>query len=343
MKQMLRAGFYAACMAVLLPVTFWMLANKAGTLQQASAGADTEAPVPERREAERPKPEQSTRTMDADNLVWLEEDGKLRQLPLRDYLVGVIMGELPPSFISAAVEAQAVAARTFTLRQLQEGKHDGYLCDNASCCQAWLPESEARARMGDAVYDQWYAQVIEAIDTTDGQVLTYDGTLIDALFFSCSGGRTEAAAEVWGGDVPYLVPVDSPGEESAPRYCAQTDWPASVFREAILAACPEAGLSGSPETWLGEAEHTSGGGVARMRIGEAELEGTALRSILGLNSTLFTMRVEGENICITTYGSGHRVGLSQYGAQAMAQNGADYCQILMHYYPGAELTSVPEQ
>lgn len=340
MKRILQAGFLAACMAVLLPAVLWVVARKVELPALAEPVEAEPLPVREDEPAEG-QTEEETLAFDKAQLVQLESDGALRQLPLRDYLAGVLMGELPPSFDSEAVAAQAVAARTFTLRQLQQGKHDGFLCDDAACCQAWLPEEQAREKLGDTLYEQWYVRVLDAIDRTDGQVLTYDGALIEALFFSCSGGRTEAAAEVWGGDMPYLVPVDSPGEEDAPRYCTRTEWTAADFRAAILTACPEAGLSGPPETWLGECEHTSGGGVKQVRIGEEEFSGASLRAILGLRSTLFTLQAKGDTISITTYGSGHRVGMSQYGAQAMAMDGADYKQILAHYYPETELITLP--
>ena len=167
---------------------------------------------------------------------------------------------------------------------------------------------------------------------TAGQVLTYKGELIEAVYFSSSGGTTEAAVAVWGADYPYLQSVESPGEEAS-RYHRDT----VVFRKEDLQGLLDRDLPGEPEDWFGETAYTAGGGVATLDIAGETYTGTELRTLLGLRSTAFSIRVEGDTITITTQGYGHRVGMSQYGANAMAQSGAAYDAILAHYYPGTEL------
>ena len=171
---------------------------------------------------------------------------------------------------------------------------------------------------------------------TDGQVLVYDGGLIDATFFSCSGGRTETAVEVWGSDVPYLQSVDSPGEE-APHNEDTVSFSTEEFSARILSQNPAADLSGSPESWFGAVSATEGGGVEALEIGGVSFTGKELRSLLGLRSTVFAVSVMGDEIFFQTRGYGHRVGMSQYGAQAMAQAGSGYEEILLHYYTGVSL------
>ena len=353
MKKLIRAGLFAAAVAALLPVLILTAAGairEAGASREADAVRDVQPPAaepvitheaaftsdpttfPAEAAAEcLPAATESAVLWDTLQTVRLLTDDGLRTLPLSDYLIGVVMQELPAGFSPDAVAAQAVAARTFALRQQAGGKHDGCVCDSAACCQAWRePDADADPA--------WAALVADAVAQTDGQVLTYDDALIDATFFSCSGGRTEDAVAVWGGDVPYLVSVDSPGEESAPRYQAIVEIPSADFRRIVQAGCPGVWLSGTPEEWFGEITYTAGGGVASVQLGGQAVTGTALRSLLGLNSTCFTIDAADDVIRLETLGFGHRVGMSQYGADAMARAGADWTQILAHYYPGTVLT-----
>ena len=259
--------------------------------------------------------------------------GNLQQMDLESYLVGVVLGEMPADFEPEALKAQAVVARTYTRKRMEGSKHQGaVICMDPGCCQSWRSEEEYLSQGGKRSAVE---KVRRAVADTDGMVLCYGGRLIDATYFSCSGGSTEDAVAVWGQDVPYLQAVESPGEENAPRYSDTVTFAASDFAEKL-------GLSGngSPRDWFGETVYTDGGGVERMVIGGREFTGTQLRSKLGLRSTAFTVLVQGNQIEITTRGFGHRVGMSQYGAQAMAKAGSGYGEILTHYYTGAELVKM---
>ena len=251
--------------------------------------------------------------------VWT--DGKLQQMELTDYLTGVLISEIPGSFHSEAKKAQAIVARTYALRRLGgTDKHPGAVCTDSSCCQGYLdPEA-----FPDTVTVR---QAREAVEATRMLVLTYEGELIDATYFSSSGGMTEDAVAVWGSDVPYLQSVESPGEEMAAHH---TD--TVFFSEAQLETALGISLGGDPESWTGPAVYTQGGGVASITIGGRQFRGTELRSALGLRSTAFTVTAEKDGLTFTTKGYGHRVGMSQYGAQAMALEGSTYAEILAHYY-----------
>ncbi len=252
------------------------------------------------------------------------------EMDLEEYLVGVVLGEMPADFETEALKAQAVVARTFTLRTVGVGKkHPGMVCTDPACCQAYFDPEDYVAQGGEGSDVE---KIHRAVAETAGQVLYYDGALIEATYFSCSGGRTEDAQAVWGADVPYLRATDSPGEEGAAHYTDTVTFSASEFAAAL-------GLDGSgdPESWLGPATYTDGGGVETMAVCGRIFKGTELRSLLGLRSTAFTMEASGGEITVVTRGFGHRVGMSQYGAEAMAATGADYASILTHYYQGAEL------
>lgn len=254
---------------------------------------------------------------------------------LEEYLVGVLWAEMPASFHEEALKAQAVAARTVAVRQLESGKHlECDLCTDPNCCQAWLDEESVKRKMGQA-FDIYSQKICDAVKSTEGQVLTYDGSLIDAVYFSCSGGKTEAASSVWGNDIPYLQPVLSNGEEWAPKFETEVRISHEEFKEIMHTSCPEGEIEGEPVGWFGEVQYTSGGGVSKMEIGGKWLSGTQLRKMYHLNSTKFYISVEESDIVFYVFGYGHRVGMSQYGANAMAHSGKDYISILEYYYTGA--------
>lgn len=265
--------------------------------------------------------------------IRLQNGTEIQELPLEEYLSGVLLSEMPMSFEMEALKAQAVAARTFAVRQMAGGKHEDFdVCGQSNCCQAWTSQQALREKLGDQWQPYWN-RAGEAVSATAGQVLTFEGTLIDAVYFSCSGGRTEEAAAVWGGDVPYLQSVDSPGEEEAARYTSQVEVSLETFRQIL----PEASLTGNPSGWFGGCTRTKGGGVNTLVIGGQTYSGTELRKRFHLNSTLFEISVTEDQIIFEVQGFGHRVGMSQYGANAMAADGSDYREILAHYYPGSTL------
>ncbi len=233
---------------------------------------------------------------------------------------------MPASFSKQALKAQAVVARTYTIkRNTQSPKHPaGAVCTNSTCCQAYVSPADYSP--------QQLEKIQTAIRETEGQVLTYEGTLIDATYYSCSGGRTEAAVEVWGTDVPYLQAVDSPGEEDAGVYLDTVTYTTREFAQRL-----NVDLSDEQDTWFSDITYTAGGGVATMTVCGVEFTGTQLRGLLDLRSTAFFITALGDTVTITTRGYGHRVGMSQYGAEAMAQAGNDYQEILSHYYPGTTL------
>lgn len=257
-------------------------------------------------------------------------DGTVVSMELEEYVAGVVLGEMPSAFQMEALKAQAVAARTYALSVCGGGRHDGAVCIQYSCCQTYLaPEAYLAAGGTQEAVDK----IREAVEETAGQVLTYNGKLITATYFSCSGGNTEDAAAVWGSDVPYLQSVESPGEEFAVVYADRILFTPENFQLALGVR-----LEDPPESWFGEVVYTEGGGVYLMEIGGVNYRGTTLRTLLGLRSTVFTVKWEGELVCIETRGYGHRVGMSQYGAEAMALSGSSYEEILRHYYLGAEIS-----
>ena len=264
-------------------------------------------------------------------IMVLFDSGNVRQMTMGEYLSGVVLAEMPADFAEEALKAQAVVARTYTCKRMEHNKHGAAaVCTNSACCQGYR-DSEDYVDSGGAVDS--VEKICSAVRSTDGQVLIYGGKLIDATYFSCSGGQTEDAVAVWGQDVPYLQSVESPGEEDAPRYSDRIRYTPENFR--LLTGISGEGSVGG---WFGPVTYTDGGGVDTISICGQTFTGTELRGILGLRSTMFAVSVSEGMIVIETKGFGHRVGMSQYGAQAMAQEGGGYREILEHYYVGALLT-----
>ena len=261
----------------------------------------------------------------------LMDDGTVSVMGLEDYLVSVVLREMPADFEIEALKAQAVVARTYTLRRAATGgKHTAAaVCTDPSCCQGYCSQEEYLSSGGKkALLDK----VIAAVNSTSKEVLVYNGELIEATYFSCSGGKTEDAKAVWGADIPYLQAIDSPGEEHATHYIDTVSFSVSDFAEKLGL---DTGMR--PQDWLGSITYTDGGGVEELQICGTTYKGTTIRQKLGLRSTAFIISIVGETVTITTKGYGHRVGMSQYGADAMALQGKTYPDILSHYYQGTEL------
>ena len=263
----------------------------------------------------------------------LNDDGTVSSMKMSDYLTGVLLAEMPTEFEPEALKAQAVVSATYALRREEvQDKHGGAVCLHSGCCQGYR-DPEEFVRNGGSQAD--VEKIRNAVEAVTGQVLTYDGDLIEATFFSCTGGSTEAAVEVWGGEVPYLQAMPSPGEEIAAHYKDE-----QIFSREELEEKLEISLGEDPAGWFDQMRFTEGGGVRSAEVGGEEFTGVELRKKLGLRSTDFSVTPMDDQVCLTTHGFGHRVGMSQYGAQAMALAGNNYVQILTHYYQGAEVTQI---
>ena len=261
----------------------------------------------------------------------LFDDGQVEKMDLEDYVFGVVLREMPAEFEAEALKAQAVVVRTYTMRRIAlGGKHElADVCTNPACCQAYYDPKDF---LGNGEEEKMLLKVSDAISSTAGQVLLYQNEFIEATYFSCSGGMTEDAVAVWGTDIPYLRSVESPGEESATHFMDKVTFTSKEFNNKLGGT-----FTGFPELWIESISYTQGGGVDKIQICGKSFTGVQLRNLLSLRSTAFTIHVVSDTVTITTKGFGHRVGMSQYGAEAMAVQGVSYENILSHYYQGAAL------
>ena len=260
------------------------------------------------------------------------------EMSFSDYLQGVLRAEMPASFQEDALRAQAVAARTYTYYKMSSGGNHGDtadICTDHSCCQAFLGKDRAAENWGKNA-ERYEAKIENAVSATDGQVMLYGGAPILAVFHSSSAGETWNSGEVWAQDLPYLQSVSSPEGEGVPNYYSTVALTEAEFREKFLAARPEADLSGPASGWIRDPV-MDGVHVESVTIGGVSVSGPSVRSVFGLRSASFTAEAGDGKITFYVTGYGHGVGLSQYGANAMAKAGSTWREILEHYYTGVTI------
>ncbi|MBQ5319814.1 MAG: stage II sporulation protein D [Oscillospiraceae bacterium] len=269
--------------------------------------------------------------------------GQVYELTMRDYVIGAVLAEMPASYHEEALKAQAVAARTYAVRQREKQRLNSDellmgadISNDSTKYQAYFTPEQAKAFYGDS-YEVYYNIIAEAVDATENEVLVYNGEPIVAAFHSTSGGRTESAEAVWGSAVEYLVPVESIADEKSPSYLDEKIFTEEEFSEIIKAEYSDAQFSESPDKWVIVGDRSTSGTVLELSAGGEVLKGTEFRQLFSLKSANFTIEYADGIFTVTTKGNGHGVGMSQYGANAMANDGADYREILLHYYTGAEI------
>lgn len=265
-------------------------------------------------------------------------DGEVLTLPLDKYLWRVVAAEMPASFEPEALKAQTVAARTYTLSKMErtvEAHPDADVCTDITCCQAYIDPADAAANWGENA--QTYTdKIAAAVADTDGMAALFQGQPIQAVFFSSAPGQTADAVAVWGSQVDYLKSVSSPERDEVPNYRSQVVLTAEEVRSRVLAAYPGADLSGDPSGWFGTPA-SSGGAVTSIPVGGVTLTGSQVRTLFSLRSAAFTVAWDGTSFTFSVTGYGHGVGMSQYGANAMAKEGSSFRDILTWYYTGAQV------
>lgn len=282
--------------------------------------------------------------------VYMHTTKKYEKLKLEEYVKGVLAAEMPASFNPEALKAQAVAARTYSYARLMKvyGPRDeahpkAPVCTDYRHCQAYISKSDVIKNAGIVNGIKKWRALEQAVKSTSGMMIYYKDKLANPLFHSSSGGATEDAHLVWGGKgEPYLTSVKSPGEEGTPGFITTIDISKEDFLNKLKALRPQTTLKPVSSTVsfandIQVASRTSTNRVMEVKICNEIFKGTEVRTALALRSTIFYFADDGDKIKITTYGFGHGVGMSQYGANVMAKGGADYKEILLHYYKGVTI------
>lgn len=323
----------------LLTTVLWLTIFIAPLFTLTDAGGEIpELPLP----TAMPSAQESS-SADSAVTVTLNHDGENITLPLDSYLEGVVAAEMPALFPDEALRAQAIAARTYTMKKLTSTppeEHKGSaLCSNPAHCKAYEPISAFASNWGGSA-DEYTEKIKNAVSSTDGQILLYNNEPISAVFHSTSSGMTERAADVWGNDTPYLQSVKSPGETDSPRYEDTKSISPDDFKEKFTKKYNAAVFDANPENWFSDIRRSEAGGITSLRVAGISVKGSDIRSILGLNSTNFTITFRDGMLHFATRGYGHGVGMSQYGARAMALEGKSCEEILKTYYTGVTLGKI---
>lgn len=320
--------FYAAIsLIMLLSMLFIPLFSLLGQSEGQSVGLNiTTTAVSETAAESTTQPEKEAETIK----VMLTASDKIEKMDMTSYIIGCVAAEMPAEYEKEALKAQAVASYSYALfmkNNNSNGKSD--ISDNSSVHQAYLSEEELQKKWG-SNYDKYISLIRSAVAETEGQYLTYKSEPIKPAYHALSSGITNSAEDVWGGEVPWLVSVNSVADKLSPT-CITTFEFSSDELINLLKHKEIKTVS------IGDTVTSSSGYVKKINISGVDFNGEELRSLLSLRSGNFAVETKGDTYKFTCYGYGHGVGMSQYGANEMAKNGSSYEEILKHYYPGVEI------
>lgn len=272
------------------------------------------------------------------------ETGEVEEVALDTYLCNVVSAEMPADYEFEALKAQAVVARTYTIYKIQNKKHENAdICDDSSCCQAWVSKETRLARWEESQRENNWAKIEQCVKDTEGKIITYEGKPINAFFHANSGGTTELPVNVWGGTgLPYLQVVETAGEEGYTQYSSEVSLSQEELLNKIRTKYDDIQINFDDNEDVRILEYTDSNRVKTVKFGNHEISGVEVRSLLGLKSTNFEIIKEGETIRFSVKGYGHGVGMSQTGADTMAKEGNNYEDIIKHFYVGVEIKEVNE-
>ncbi len=257
----------------------------------------------------------------------------ITEMSIQEYLIGVMAAEINPAYHEEAIKAQVIAAHTkLEYTKLHNTPENAHITDSPESHQGYLNEDEQKEKWGEN-YQIYYEKIEKCVNEVKDLILTYNSEPINAVFHAISNGQTENATDVWGGEYPYLISVQSAGDKLSPAYKSEVTVTSADFSKKM--AENEAKLGEDSSKWVEKITNTETGMVKEIVIGGKSFKGTEIRTIFGLKSSTFTIKYDNENFIFTVCGYGHGVGMSQYGANYMAQQGLSYEQILEHYYQNA--------
>ncbi|WP_040195589.1 stage II sporulation protein D [Candidatus Soleaferrea massiliensis] len=272
--------------------------------------------------------------------------GKVNKVSERDYVRGAVACEMPASYHTEALKAQAVAAHTYALRlrEQQKQKKDETLkgadfSADPSNLKGYMTETQAKQFFGSNFELRW-SKITEAADAVLKECLVYEEQPIIAAYHAISFGKTEQAENVWSSSVPYLVAVDSEGDKLSPDYASTVKLTADEVKTKLTAKFPDIKLGDDCQKWFTDLTRSDSGTVLSLKAGGQETTGKELREVFGLRSADFEISYADGSFTFQVVGYGHAVGLSQYGADYMARQGSSYRDILLHYYQNVQIAAL---
>lgn len=273
--------------------------------------------------------------------VFMTADSETEVMDMRDYIIGAVSAEVPASYHKEAIKAQALAAVTFAEYRKKNGSNENIggadISDDSSVHQGYMTKAQMQEKWGDA-FDAYYQKISDAVDEVLDKIIIYDGEPIMAAYHAISSGKTESAANVWGEDVAYLQTVDSRWDKDSSRYSSEVIYSASELRK-LLENVSGADFRSDESDWIKIKSTSDAGTVLEAEVCGVEMTGMEMRKLLSLRSPVFETEYTDGDFVFTVSGYGHGVGMSQNGADSMAQEGYTYDEIIAHYYPGAVIES----
>ena len=269
--------------------------------------------------------------------VYSPETQKITEMTADDYIFGVVAAEMPALYNEEALKAQAVAAYTYAcVRKANNSGQDYDITTDYNVDQSFVTESDLKEKWGDKT-QEYVAKIKKAVKDVRGYMITYDGKAITAVYHAISSGKTENAENVWSKGLPYLKSVESSGDKEAENYKTEVTLTLEELKEKLK---PEFEIKKGDDIVFEILEVTDAGTVKKLKIAGFECSGAALRNLLDLRSACFSVEKTDTGYTFTVYGYGHGVGMSQTGANYMAERGSDFKEILTHYYTGCKVEKV---
>lgn len=330
-----------ALLSFLIPLACFLLSDSTRPAAAEPAPTAAAEPAPEAPAGERTAAPEPTPTGEEPLLVLDTGTNTVLTVPVRDYVLGSVASEMPITWPDEALKAQAVASHSYALYQKSHADRrslsGAFLSADPARREGFMTDEVLHSYWADA-YDQNYARLAALVDEVLDQVLLYEGEPAAACYHAISNGRTEASQNVWEQTLPYLQGVDSHTDRADPDCEARFDLTRPQMEHLLAVAFPDYELPQDPADWFGAQEYTDAGYVSRIQVAGQWVRGTVLRRVLALRSACFSIQWQPgeEQFALTTWGYGHGVGLSQYGARAMAAAGSSWAEILAHYFPGTE-------
>jgi stage II sporulation protein D len=272
--------------------------------------------------------------------VMLTENGKVQKMDEREYVIGAVAAEMDMGFQDNAIMAQAVVSYTYALYCKQnnggtDALNGADISDNSATNQGYINDKQRKEKWGKN-YDDYEKKLEADVDSVFGKVIYYNDEPILAAYFDLSSGNTESAQTVWGKNIPYLQSVQSPGDKLSTSYTSVVSFSEDEFKKKAETV-DSVKISGAADKWLGKIDKTDTGYVKNIVVGSSTVAGKDFRLAFGLKSCNFTVTYSSGKFTVKTIGNGHMVGMSQYGADYMARQGADWKEIINHYYTDVEV------
>lgn len=261
------------------------------------------------------------------------ETEQIETIPLEQYVASVVASEMPAQFQIDALKAQAIAARTYIVNHLLHDENE-FISDTTEH-QVYRNKTELQSLWGADFYWKW-EKITRAVAETENLILTYEREPITPTFFSMSNGYTEDAEHYWGNELPYLKSVESKWEEELPNFKSQT-----IFTTAELNKQLQTNFTDGSSVPI-KIKRTPSNRISEVQLADKRFSGRTIREKLNLRSTDFTIEQKNNHFIFTTKGYGHGVGMSQYGANGMAEEGKTYDEILTYYYQDIEITDISD-